>query len=153
ANSVPVGSELFDLEQRGDAVQPVVRGKATRDVFVELGQPPSLLEATAGEVAWDRTPVDIGDVVWVGDVVEQLEPPLGPLAGLVVASLREEGVRQSLVGVRAQFNVGQALGDVARLSCSRFRIAWTAVRARDQRPRAPRGLEGRELERPRDPAF
>ncbi len=74
----PAAAGLFDLEQHGDPVQPVMRRERLDDGLVLDREASRLLKLRHRAARGDRDLVDVGDVVGVADLAEHVEATLRP---------------------------------------------------------------------------
>src|SRR5262249_57569856 len=75
---VPAAAHLFDLERHRDAVQTVMLGQGLDDLVVLDRETSRLCEVRRRTGRWNRKLVDVGYVVWVADLVLDLQPLLRP---------------------------------------------------------------------------
>ena len=121
------------------------------DLVVRGGESTRLAEAPAPDAAGDRRRVDVGTDVRVGDPVEQLEPPLGPRAAVVVLAGDERDDPAGVPGGRAELGVVEPLGDLGRLDRGRGTVARPPASSRDQRHRPAAAVGRRPRQRTIDP--
>ena len=129
-------SELLHLDADGDAVDPVVGREDARDLVVAAGEAAGLVEVPEPDAARHRRVVDVGDVIGVVDLVEQLEAPLFHGPAEVVLAAHPERDRAGIPGVRAEVRIAEPLRERARLASGCGGAERRPVATRDQRPRA-----------------
>ena len=93
-----------------------MRGQDARDLVVAAGEPARLVEVPEPDAAGHRRVVDVGDVVGVVDLVEQLEAPLLHRPAEVVLAAHPERDRACIPGVRAQVRIAEPLRERARFA-------------------------------------
>ena len=110
------------------------------------------MEVTEPDAAGDRRVVDVGDVVGIVDLVEQLEAPLLERPAEVGLARDPDRDPARVPRVGAQLGVAEPLREQARLARLVSRALRRPDAAGDQRPGSGGAVRLGELQRPVDPA-
>ena len=123
-----------------------------RDLVVASSEAARLGEVAEPDAAGHRCVVDVGDVVGVVDLVDQLEAPFLQRTSEILLAAHPERDRAGVPRVRAELRIAELLRQRAGFACGLGGAERRPDAASDQRPRAGTRLRLGELERAVDPA-
>src|SRR5207248_7127191 len=116
ADRLPVPRQLLDVESDGEAVNPMVRGKAAGELDVLDGESPRLVEPRSGCKPGKRGLVGVYHQVGVAQLFRHLEPPLRPARGLVELEVLERRGAACRERIRGELGVAELLRELGGLA-------------------------------------
>jgi len=128
-----------------------MRSQRRGDLVVLDGEPPRFVEVAAPDAARDRSGVDVGPVVRVRDLVEELEAPFCEGPAELVPAGDELGDASHVPRLRAQLDVAEPLRDGARLARMAGAREGVPEPLRNQRACSCHAVGRRQPERRLDP--